>query len=536
MNVFEDLIVELKEENLLEQTVIDDVLHIRGASAPQEAQVEIQDNPAPSPNPEPSGEPPTVSVPPTDEAVKPHAKPNNGRGFYQKRAIAEISNLQMVEHVMTGVEREYMKIVPTPFDDFAAKKALNAFLQIAEDENSEAHAQAEFNLMGETEAWCTALADRDRKMPVSSLRQYCENSRPPLSSQALLALGRFYRNLPYTSSVRAKFDFIVTRLFTKREDDKRVCLFSHDEVLNHINALYKEWSSIALYGADEDDSSVLLTALSFEDLAVEAESASSFDQLIRNDFFGRVRLFKESINEMFFAPQVIASVIDSNVRVGNAYVRLIDVEREKANAECVHAKYGDDFDDTISDAAAQTLELEDLLRARTEESETEEKSAEAKPAPINQPEKTMQQSEALNAAEEQATPRIPILGKIAERALAVNKWFLVVCALLVATSVGIYFYSNFFLTEPASSAGVRSVDMRDVPGVAAHIKTAKVATETFYAVMQPSWDTLPKEKREQLLENIYNAGREKGYSQVNLMTANAKTAGYASAERMEVSP
>ncbi|MEO6051846.1 MAG: hypothetical protein ABIP78_11005 [Pyrinomonadaceae bacterium] len=46
----------------------------------------------------------------------------------------------------------------------------------------------------------------------------------------------------------------------------------------------------------------MLTALSFDDLAIEAENAGSFDQLIESEFFSRLRLFKESISELFYAP------------------------------------------------------------------------------------------------------------------------------------------------------------------------------------------------------------------------------------------
>ena len=71
-----------------------------------------------------------------------------------------------------------------------------------------------------------------------------------------------------------------------------------------------DWSSVPLYTADSDETNVLLTALSFEDLGAEAEGASNFDQLITNDFFGRLRLFKESISELFYAPSVTAAAID----------------------------------------------------------------------------------------------------------------------------------------------------------------------------------------------------------------------------------
>ena len=119
----------------------------------------------------------------------------------------------MVEAILSAVERERMKIVPRSYDDLNAKKALHHFLQLAEDVESEESKEAEFDLLRETEAWCSALAKRDREISVTNIRRYCENCKPMLSSQAMLSLARFYRNLPYSESVRGKFDFIITRLF-----------------------------------------------------------------------------------------------------------------------------------------------------------------------------------------------------------------------------------------------------------------------------------------------------------------------------------
>ena len=74
-------------------------------------------------------------------------------------------------------------------------------------------------------------------------------------------------------------------------------LFSRDKMLGHIKTLYAEWSSIPLYSAEGEESNIALSSLSFEDLTKEAEFAENFDDLIRSDFFGRLRLFKESIAE-----------------------------------------------------------------------------------------------------------------------------------------------------------------------------------------------------------------------------------------------
>src|SRR5205085_4982989 len=143
-------------------------------------------------------------------------------------------------------------------------------LNAADDLGSEAHKDTEFMLRKETEAWGLALIERDKNVAVSSVRQYCERSKPALSSQAMLALARFYRNAPYSESVRSKFDFVITRLFSRPvEFDQRVCLFDREAMLGHIKMLYSEWSSVPLYDVDDDESNILLTGLSFEDLALE---------------------------------------------------------------------------------------------------------------------------------------------------------------------------------------------------------------------------------------------------------------------------
>ncbi|MBK6587878.1 MAG: hypothetical protein IPG22_06135 [Acidobacteria bacterium] len=372
--------------------------------------------------------------------------------------------------------------------------------------------------------------ERIETFRVSSLRHYCERSRPPLSSQALIALARYYRNLPYSQTVRSKFDFIITRLFSRpAENEKRVCLFGRDETLAHINTLYREWSSIALYGANDDtDSNVLLTALSFEDLAIEAENAGNFDQLIAKDFFGRLRAFKESISETFTLQNVLAAAIEANVRIGNAYVTLIE-ERAKADAESIQNKYGDHHDESVSVGAARTLELMDLLRSPLNPDKLAEEVHD---------EPHIEAPETLAAAPEPERPkaakvRSPFFGNLREKAFSINRWLLATSLLLIAASFGLYVYSNFFLTESVAPTGVRTVQFED-SSYAEYITTARVSGETLYGILSPTWETLPKEKRQDLLLKIYQAGKDKGYAQVNLLSKDGKIAAFASSTRLDI--
>ncbi len=550
MNVFEDLIVELKEENLLENTVIDtkqpqtketDVPETLEAfdKSLEEPDVDAESRAASDHS---SNEAALVGnaadfevVNMGDDPPVPEKKPKKskklkaGKEFFNKRAVDEMSSLQMVEHIFTGVEREYMKVVPKAFDDFNAKKALHNFLAVTENSQSQEHKAAEFALMQETEAWGLALIERDQKIAVANIRRYCENSRPALSSQAMLALAKFYRNAPYSENVRSKFDFVITRLFSRPvRHDMRVCLFEREEMLGHIEKLYADWSSIPIYEAENDESNVMLTGLSFDDLAAEAESASSFDQLIESDFFGRLRLFKESISELFYAPTVTASAIESNIRIGNAYVNLIVRERQKMDAASIQAKYGDFDDETVSDTAGRSLDLVELLNSLTDEVvfeefvEDEDEVAESETA-----------GPEIRKAETGAKDAKPAFaGRVVGEVLGINRWILIIGFILIFISGGLYAWSTSLGDEKVSTAGVTALNLDGV--LAEHITTGKISRDTFYGLLLPSWDNLTKEKRTEYLQKIYNLGPEKGYKEVSLLSSDGKQAGYASATKLEV--
>jgi len=569
MNVFEDLVVELKEENLLEDTVIDTAACTRpetgsGDGVLESAELHLESEAAISgsdetgPGPEPAPEPDVAAEPrpyglanvepPVEKKPEPPVaesadlqlqgdqdvveirKPDNEREFFKKRAVSEISSLQMVEAIISSVERERMKVVPRSYDDLEAKKALHFFLQVADDTESDDHKKAEFDLLRETEAWCSALAARDRSISVENIRRYCENCKPALSSQAMLALARFYRNLPYSEAVRGKFDFIITKLFSRpAEGERRLLLFKREEMLGHIKTLYADWSSIPLYSADEDESNILLTALSFEDLAVEAERALNFDDLIKTDFFGRLRLFKESIAELFFAPTVTAAAIECNVRIGNIYVDLIEREHRKSDAATLHDRYGDIHDQTVSEAAGRTLELVEMLRDRrrshVDEVTHEQHEVHAEPA--------HEKAATVDTHKPEAKPDENSLGRrLRAQALGVNRWFLSAAVVIILASVGVFIWANYYAEPNVPTTGVKTLSFQGTE-FGEIVKTAKVSGETLYIVAQPTLDAMPKERQTELLQKLYEAGNEKGWINVNLMNSEGKTVGYASPTRMD---
>ncbi len=562
MNIFEDLVEELKEENLLEETFVethqekeainappetvepapkdDDVAAVLGEfkdvlgeeineSAPiavepqtefafsKESQAEF----AFSEEPPAEVKMPAVEVLEAQDAddVPIASAPTNAAEFYTKRATEEVSGLQMVEHVFSGVEREQMKVVPKPYDDLECKKSLHAFMQVSGDLNSSEHAKAEFRLMQETESWYSALSRRDRNISVTHLRRYCETTRPILSSTALISLARFYRNSPFSEQVRSKFDLILTRLLTKEvANEKRKLPFNREELIKHLSKLYSQWASIPLYTANDDESEILIITLKFEEFMTEAENAEAFDDLIKSDFFNRLRALKESTNEIFFAPLVTATAIECNVRVGNRYVDLIQSEKKKFDKRILEDKYGFLHDQAISESSGKTLQLVQLLQEKAAPVEPEMPET----AGVEIKKKTVRKASKPTVVKHTKTSQ-----------LKVNKWLLTATILIVVVNAGLYVWMNRQTQPETNQQLVERVNLEN-SALRDYVKEARIANGTFFGVVQPNWATLEDEKKKDVLKKILNAAEKKGFTKAHLLDSNGKTVGYVDNVNLQI--
>src|SRR5687768_17225821 len=105
MNVFENLIEELKDENLLE-----DASDGRRSDAANPDRVAAVNRAGVNADSNGSNSSKEVNGPRVE-------KPANDADFFRKRAMEEVSSLQMVEHVLSGIEREHMKTASVSHDD-----------------------------------------------------------------------------------------------------------------------------------------------------------------------------------------------------------------------------------------------------------------------------------------------------------------------------------------------------------------------------------------------------------------------------------
>ncbi len=564
MNIFEDLIEELKEENLLEETVIE-VHREKNLMANQPvAQSVVTDFQTKNVVAKKSFQPPAPlllneepRVLPTEfrsdaeiypaeefvlsqepavldnadnfeEVVEPELVKKypavertkilvSEKEYFRKRAMDEVTGLQSVDHVLSGVEREQMKLVPKPYDDLPVKLALHDFMQVAHETNTTEHAQSEFRLMQETENWCSALSHRDKHISIAHLRRHCETTRPALSSQALIALARFYRNSPYSEPVRSKFELVTTRLFTREvAPDQRELILNREEMIQQLKELYADWSSIQLYSSDEDDSEILISMLKFEDFINESETTNSFEELIASDFFNRLRLFKQNCNENFFAPIVAVAAIEANVKIGNRYLALLKKEKENFNAATLEEKYGFLHDQAISDATGKTFELAALLHERSGNAGSE--PAEIVSVSVKEQEKSRVKT----------TPKKP-----RSKLFAVNKWLLAATLLTVIACVGLFVWAETESQEIKPSPTVKKVNLENSE-FKDFIQTGRIDNDSFYGITTNAWESLNREKKEEMLKKLLSIGAEKNYKIVHLINNGGKSVGFASSDKAEV--
>ena len=545
MNIFEDLIEELKDADLIEQTVIETSLieeqnkaseiqtpkaetesvGEKFGNAPETRQNTVLEQSSISKH---ASSPTAMNTAPENFPIETpeFAAPEilvaevveepivvDEMEFYRERAKNEVAFLQTVESAFAGVEREQLKIIPRQFDDLKVKKVLHSFLQITGDANSPEYSKAEFQLLKETESWYSSLSLRDMRVMTAHLRRYCETTRPQLSSPALVALARFYRNSPYSELIRSKFDLVVTRLFSKEVGaNKRETVFSRAELKTHLQELYADWSSVPLYSTDENDQGIAQIAQKFEDFMAEAESAQSFDELIESNYFNRLRQFKEHSSENFYAPAVAARAIECNIRVGNLYVELLEKEKGKGNVSALEDKYGLSHDQAISEATGKTLSLIELLRQKNEA---------PKPAIKEKiKEKNTVVIEPIVAEKNKDSEKG---GKPEPKVAAVKskKWMISVALLALIIIGGIYFATK---SEPVKVQETSSVPKMNLENsmLKEYLLEATVQDATLNGVVSPEWNHFTVEKKKDALKQMLTFGDEKGYKKVKRATKNNK--------------
>lgn len=539
MNVFEDLVEELKEENLLESTFIDGtrVSHVstNGDSLPQKPIFDNEFNNEPiadfvldshkaedillePKDASENGDEIELPEEPVITDVPQITKARSQTDFLRRRANEEVSSLQMVEHVMAGVEREHLKVVPTPYDDLTAKKALHRFLQSLEVPRNEETALAEYELLQETQNWASTLAERDSRVSVANLRRFCENSRPALSSQALIALARFYRNGALTDQTLEKYDFVMTRLFSRDAGgEKRKFLFERPEVVPHIKTLYENWSSVCLYSAEENAAEVKELVSSLAALRATADAANTIDEVLASGIFESVRSLKQQSGEYFMVPEVLAAAIDTNIHLGNRFVELAEASRKLSSVDEIEERFGDQYDHLISTATGKTYLLSDLVSGDAGHARDR----------INVKFTPAARDEKIETTKSVSTVKSSFL------ALRINKWLLLLATIMIGVSLGLYFWADQMVESNKASIIAEEIDLAGTD-LAPHLGKAKVTKDTFYGLTEPTWDSLTEAEQKQITSRAFQLAKQRNLSKVSILNYRGRTVAFATANGVEV--
>ncbi|MCB1023970.1 MAG: hypothetical protein KDB79_06265 [Acidobacteria bacterium] len=422
----------------------------------------------------------------------------SGKEAYAQRMTDEVMSLDAVEHVVSGIEREQMRTVPNRYDVVPVKQALHVFLTEFKTLESPQPTESEATLRKEIEKWHTSLLNRDADIPTPLLRLYCEDSG--LNSKSLGALARFYRNSPFSENVRSKFDLVITRYFAdEAERNRREMNLERDEMIEALTKLYVEWSSVPVYSEDDEDSELVLAAFKFEDFINEAKKCRSFDELLTNGFFKRIKGFKKKTSENFFAPMLVASAVECNVAIGNRYVDLIEKERRNSGADALGERYGGKHDKSVSEATSKTLQLTDLLK------ETKAKNRQAKAGGkigrIVSGNRSRESEESSSSGIYKA-----VMGSL----------------ILVGLLIFGYLAYSAIVGDSVKLSESEEKIMLERSFLHKFVKNSAIKEGTFAATVTDKWNSLSRAEKEEVVAKISALGKVKGYEKVELKDASGK--------------
>ncbi|HEX8195861.1 MAG TPA: hypothetical protein VF571_06710 [Pyrinomonadaceae bacterium] len=261
------------------------------------------------------------------ETIEQEARDNSS--LQTNRVFTDAYALQVAEQVLTNIERVQLKV---PHKSYDAKKisALLGEYKAGQTEETGESLQIEFRVLQELHFWRLTLARRDEAVKTFHLRRFYDENASSVTAQMLAALGCFYRSLMPSFEVRSKYDFVVTQLFsTKLPDKPRYVRIGGEELIEHLQRYNVVWTGIEIDWADKKTRRIREEAIAvFDALRAEVGGYNRLEDLLKSNFFNRVRRHKQYLGETFFAPEVTAASIQCSVAVGNKFSQLVSEENE----------------------------------------------------------------------------------------------------------------------------------------------------------------------------------------------------------------
>jgi len=289
------------------------------------------------------------------------------------RAYARLSEkfkaLWMFHQFLQGVHRTSLKGAPLPEVPFAPLyEQIKRIKETKGVEPEDASRAAMRRLDGELDGLHAALADDDRLIPPSTLRQFFERVKAG-DEELLLSILKFYYYAPSLAPDEMdKVDFLLTRLGTRKATDGEAALRSPDELARLSDALLG-LTDRAPVTADEVQSVISLLDLLRRDL----EACERFEDLTRKKTLENIRTLKHRMGAAFYSAEVMKAILESNVAVKKKF-QLLYKEEERRILEASRDVIAKERDLEKDPRFVSPQFLEDLERFRKDKDEFEKAS------------------------------------------------------------------------------------------------------------------------------------------------------------------
>jgi hypothetical protein len=176
------------------------------------------------------------------------------------------------------------------------------------------------------------LVQEDTKVSPSQLRVFFQRVRN-YNEGILIQLVKFYvylrPTLEWTQDHQDKVDFLITKI---SEDSQSAqgpwSLQERSKVKQVFNAL---WPLVGLTGADEAD--VDERRAHIQELRRQMLQAETFEQLSDGELVGEYRRFKFQLGKLFFHPDVVLAVVETNLALRNHIQQLYRREEQRIVAD-----------------------------------------------------------------------------------------------------------------------------------------------------------------------------------------------------------
>lgn len=449
-------------------------------------------------------------------------KPDQKLSEYNYQMIEnEVHSLELVDYVISAIE-EQKKLPQRKFDTIVIKQELHQLIN-SPKQGEEEEKKIELALMSEIEDWYLNLAQRDKMISSEDLLFYCENSKPPLSNHAILALARFYLSLPFSTNVRTKFDLIITKLFTiQLWDARRELVETTEKIKEHLRKAYKNWANTPSFSAE--DKLIIQKALTnIQKFTDEASSTNDLDELLSKNLFREFHNFKNNLGDKFFEPSIIAASIQCSVILGNRYNELLREKAKSLGKEEAKRKYQKLYEKIISESVGITLSPSEILE-RKEPEETKGTSNAGIPDNLKEKKK--------RKAPDQSDKKKTSKDKSQKAKLKVSPLIIILLIVTIASAAGLYFYVQFTDT-PIKKTNVEVFDVENSE-FKDYLRAGRITGETFFGIVTNKWNIMTDGERKELIGKLLELGKKKGFKKVALINSSGTTVGTGSENNIEV--